>query len=71
LPAALSDPKGPESLFFAGPKKSNPKKWPGELVGCVGYEPGRLRFGVIVHGPGLYGAAIPRAPVHGAQGLLA
>ncbi|GLQ93702.1 hypothetical protein GCM10007901_26530 [Dyella acidisoli] len=24
LPAALSDPKGPESLFFAGPKKSDP-----------------------------------------------
>jgi hypothetical protein len=36
LPAALSDPKGPESLFFAGPKKSNPKKWPDELVGYAG-----------------------------------
>jgi len=23
LPAALSAPKGPESLFFAGPKKSD------------------------------------------------
>jgi hypothetical protein len=36
LPAALSDPEGPESLFFAGPKKSNPKKWPEELVGYAG-----------------------------------
>ncbi|GLQ93692.1 hypothetical protein GCM10007901_26430 [Dyella acidisoli] len=32
LPAALSDPKGPESLFFAGPKKSNPMKWPNKLT---------------------------------------
>jgi hypothetical protein len=71
LPAALSDPKGPESLFFAGPKKSNPKKWPEELVGCLGYEPGRLRFVLMVCGPSLCGAAIPRAPVHDAEELLA
>ncbi|GLQ95582.1 hypothetical protein GCM10007901_45380 [Dyella acidisoli] len=39
LPAALSElsaPKGPESLFFAGPKKSNPKKWPKRLTAWGG-----------------------------------
>jgi hypothetical protein len=40
-------------------------------VGCAGYQPGRLRFGLIVRGLGLCGAAIPRASVHGAQELLA
>jgi hypothetical protein len=64
-------PEGPSHFSLLGPKKSNPKKWPGELVGCAGYEPGRLRFGLMVCGPSLCGAAIPRASVHGAEELLA
>jgi hypothetical protein len=40
-------------------------------VGDAGYKPGRLRHVLIVDGLGLCGAAIPRASVHGAQGLLA
>jgi predicted methyltransferase len=57
LPAALSDPKGPESLL----KRSNQEKWPEELLGYAGYKPERLRLALIDGDPGSDGAAIPRA----------
>ena len=49
-----------ESLFFAGPKKSNPKKWPQELTAWGSYKLEGLRPGLIVGGPSLYITAIPR-----------